>query len=223
MQIDSLIAQLLCSRLCHDLAGPAGAVNTGMELIGEIENPISPENAQTMDFVIDSARRVTDRLAFYRLAFGAGGHGGASRMAFADACRLIENFIDRARVDVCWDCPDGNLTADQIRVLFAMILIALGCLPRGGRLLCGFGMIEDGFGVAMSASGEGARLSDDDRAALDMNVPVDRLSARNVHVRWGALVAANMGGVIEIDGPREGAALAKENAEVRLAVLLNGA
>ncbi|TCS63479.1 histidine phosphotransferase family protein [Varunaivibrio sulfuroxidans] len=222
MQIDDRIAQLLCSRLCHDLAGPAGAVNTGMELIGEAENPISPENAQTMDFVMHSARQVTDRLAFYRLAFGFAGRGGAPRVAVADACRLIESFIDRSRIDVRWDCPDGDLTSDQIRMVFTMILMALGCLPRGGRLLCGFGTIEDGFGVAMTASGEGARLSDDDRAALDMNVPVDRLSARNVHVRWGALVAANMGGAIEIDGPAEGAFLAKENAEVRLAVLLIG-
>ena len=32
-QIDMRVAELLASRLCHDLVGPIGAVNNGMELM----------------------------------------------------------------------------------------------------------------------------------------------------------------------------------------------
>ena len=38
-QIDLRVAELMASRLCHDLVGPIGAVNNGLELM----EPNSPQ------------------------------------------------------------------------------------------------------------------------------------------------------------------------------------
>ena len=81
MTADIFLAQLLCSRLCHDLVGPAGAVNAGLELAedGDLDG-------DALDLVTSSAAEVTRRLAFFRIAFGAAG-GKASAVGTLSGCR----------------------------------------------------------------------------------------------------------------------------------------
>ena len=45
-QIDMQVAELLASRLCHDLVGPIGAVNNGMELLEDEDLGMSEDAIQ---------------------------------------------------------------------------------------------------------------------------------------------------------------------------------
>ncbi|HEX7873983.1 MAG TPA: histidine phosphotransferase, partial [Sphingobium sp.] len=47
-------ARLLCSRLCHDLLNPVGALNNGIELLADETDPAMRE--QCMGLLGDSAR-----------------------------------------------------------------------------------------------------------------------------------------------------------------------
>ena len=82
MSNDLRLAQLLCSRLCHDLVGPAGAVNAGLELAEEGEM-----DGDALELVTSSAAEVTRRLAFFRIAFGAAG-GKASAVGTLSAAAM---------------------------------------------------------------------------------------------------------------------------------------
>jgi len=70
VQIDMRVAELLASRLCHDVVGPVGAVNHGMELL-EDEGAAFGEEA--LRLASTSARHAADLLQYYRLAYGAAG------------------------------------------------------------------------------------------------------------------------------------------------------
>jgi histidine phosphotransferase ChpT len=67
------LAALLCSRVCHDVISPVGAINNGLELLDE-----GGADADAMDLIRTSALNASVRLKFARLAFGASGSVGAS-------------------------------------------------------------------------------------------------------------------------------------------------
>ena len=61
------IAGLLCSKLCHDLISPVGAINNGLEFLKESNSDDFDDGHQ---IIADSAKLAAVRLGYYRLAFG---------------------------------------------------------------------------------------------------------------------------------------------------------
>ena len=68
------LASLLCSRLCHDLLSPVGALNNGIELLADEQDPEMRERC--LELLAESARASANKLKFFRLAFGAAGGFG---------------------------------------------------------------------------------------------------------------------------------------------------
>src|SRR3546814_19254092 len=75
-KIDLRVAELLVSRLCHDLVGPIGAVGNGLELLSDDEFGMAEA---AMKPTTNSARQPSNVLQFFRLAYGmAGARVGAA-------------------------------------------------------------------------------------------------------------------------------------------------
>ena len=69
------LAAMLCSRLCHDLLSPVGALTNGLELLADERDPEMRQRC--FELLEQSAKASADKLKFFRLAFGAaGGFGG---------------------------------------------------------------------------------------------------------------------------------------------------
>lgn len=212
MLVDLKVAQLLCSRLCHDLVGPAGAVNAGLELISDE----GADPAEALALIGLSARQVAARLAFYRTAFGqAGEDNGMAELAAAR--KLAEQFVAGGNVELDWPVDAGydgsaSLTSSAIRLVLNMVLLGLEALPRGGCLSVRFADLADGIGVAMTANGERAGLREDVRRSLESDVSAEDLSARTVQGYFAARLAWRMAAELEVTQGPEG--------EVRLAVVV---
>ncbi|MAN79331.1 MAG: hypothetical protein CMF64_02935 [Magnetovibrio sp.] len=197
MTTDIRLAQLLCSRLCHDLVGPAGAVNAGLELAegGDMDD-------DALDLVTSSAAEVTRRLAFFRIAFGAAG-GKASAvgtLSLNEARELVGEMLAGGKAVLEW--PESSHAPDSLpagvgKVLLLMILLAAECLPRGGPVTVHTAALPEGAGLAVSAKGVGAVLKADLVAALDPDVRETALNARNVHAYFAQVLARAEGGRIE--------------------------
>src|ERR1700726_2917204 len=69
------LAALLCSRVCHDLISPVGAIVNGLEVMDEDKDEETKVFA--LDLIKKSANQASAKLQFCRLAFGAAGSGGA--------------------------------------------------------------------------------------------------------------------------------------------------
>src|SRR3989338_6812275 len=61
-RFDLLLAQLVCSRLCHDLAGLTGAIANGADLVAE--SP-SGADAEALALFGQSARQAKPRIGFF--------------------------------------------------------------------------------------------------------------------------------------------------------------
>ena len=214
MRVDLKVVQLLCSRLCHDLAGSVGAVNAGLELLEEAAAKDGGANGNdALALAARSAKQTARRLAFYRMAFGFGAGrgrvvGGGDAVAGGDqslakARDLAAALLDDGRINLNWP-EDQELAADKllgasgVKLLLNLILLGLDSLPRGGSLGVHFADLSDGVGMAIMASGPGARLKDDYLTVMTRDVPADALTAYNVQAHFTWLLAEDIGAAIEI-------------------------
>ncbi|HMU22649.1 MAG TPA: histidine phosphotransferase, partial [Sphingorhabdus sp.] len=99
------LAALLCSRLCHDLLSPVGAMNNGLELLADEHDP--EMRKRCMDLLAESAKSAADKLKFFRLAFGAAG-GFGSEVDPMEAKAVIEPLVTSdGRTTLHWGVPAG--------------------------------------------------------------------------------------------------------------------
>ena len=207
MSVDIRVAQLLCSRLCHDLVGPSGAVNAGLELMAEMPDSDDDRDGP-MGLIGRSADQMDRRLAFYRRAVGSGGGGnaGPGRLDLHEAKTLAANLMDGGRVSLNWS-PDGKpsdiiydrMAGDGAKILLNLLMLGMESLPRGGTLSVRFAELAGGIATALTAEGTGAVLKDETLSALKDKESVDLLTAHTVQAYFTGALVASLGVKLEID------------------------
>ncbi|MBB5572714.1 MULTISPECIES: histidine phosphotransferase ChpT [Rhizobium] len=123
------LAALLCSRVCHDVISPVGAINNGLELLDE-----GGADADAMELIRTSALNASVRLKFARLAFGASGSVGAS-IDTGEAERAAKDFAAaEKKTEVSWVGPRAIVAKNRVKLLLNLFLVAYGSIPRGGNI-----------------------------------------------------------------------------------------
>ena len=131
-KIESLdLAALLCSRVCHDLISPVGAIVNGLEVM-EDDND-QETKAFAMDLIKKSVRQASAKLQFCRLAFGAAGSAGA-QIDIGDAEKVARGFLEDDKTKIAWNLPRLLLPKNRVKLLLNMLLIAGQSIPRGGQI-----------------------------------------------------------------------------------------
>src|SRR4051812_45493063 len=148
------LASLLCSRLCHDLMSPVGALNNGIELLAEETDPEMREKC--LELLADSARASANKLKFFRLAFGAAGGFGEEVDTHEAEGALEGLFGPERRIELGWVVADDKLPKVAVKVLLNLALIAGDALVRGGRL--DVGAERSGDAVELAVRAEGPRI-----------------------------------------------------------------
>jgi histidine phosphotransferase ChpT len=149
------LAALLCSRVCHDLISPSGAIVNGLEVLEESQDEETRNFA--LDLIKKSARTASARLQFCRMAFGAAG-SPAAQVDLGDAENVARGFVEDEKVKLCWNLSSALLPKNRVKLLLNMILVAAQSIPRGGVVTVeGDGPPEE-MTFKISASGLNARI-----------------------------------------------------------------
>ncbi|KNY35261.1 MULTISPECIES: histidine phosphotransferase ChpT [unclassified Agrobacterium] len=123
------LAALLCSRVCHDVISPVGAINNGLELLDE-----GGTDDDALDLIRTSALNASVRLKFARLAFGASGSAGAS-IDTGEAEKAAQDFAAaEKKAEVSWNGPRAIVPKNRVKLLLNLFLVAYGAIPRGGNV-----------------------------------------------------------------------------------------
>ncbi len=214
MTTDISLSQLLCSRLCHDLVGAAGAINAGIELLNEDPSDI----AAPLGLMETSAAQVTRRLSFFRVAFGSA--GGPDSPVDADNLRgLIEGYLEDKKLDLDWrlldfDGAQPSQVSASGKLLCLLMIVAGDCLPRGGILSVHVAPLEGGIGIAVEGRGTGARIPENVQIALKAEQINAQINARNVHAFFASRLAAEANGSIEIEADDDSVQIASVLARI---------
>jgi len=145
------LASLLCSRLCHDLLSPVGALNNGIELLADEQDPEMRERC--LELLAESARASANKLKFFRLAFGAGG-GFGDEIDTREARGALEGLYGpEKRIELGWMVAGDRLPKGAVKLLLNLAMIAGDALVRGGRLDIGAERSEEAIEMVIRAEG----------------------------------------------------------------------
>jgi histidine phosphotransferase ChpT len=186
------LASLLCSRLCHDLMSPVGALNNGIELMADEQDPEMRERC--LELLADSARATANKLKFFRLAFGAGGGFGDAIDAGEARLALEGIFGPERRVELGWMVADGKLSKGAMKLLLNLALIAGDALVRGGRLDVGAESTAQGLEIAIRGEGTHVVLDPGLRQVLTNGVTESGEIEPRAAGAWLAYALAREGG-----------------------------
>lgn len=177
------LAALLCSRVCHDVISPVGAIANGLELMDDPETDAELK-ATALDMVRSSAKTATAKLKFCRIAFGAAGSAGAL-IDLTEAGEVAKAFVGEEKVKLDWQAPRENRPKQEVKLLLNMLLIALAGIPRGGVVT----VSAEGENLTVRAKGERAKINEAMAAALAGTTDLTTLDARLVQPYYARILA----------------------------------
>lgn len=146
------LAALLCSRLCHDIISPVGAINNGLELLDE-----GGADEEALRLVRNSARTASSRLKFARIAFGAAGSAGMV-IDTGDAEAVAAAYLADEKPELVWNGARALLPKNKVKLLLNMILIAHAAIPKGGKITVTLTDLETEPKFSLSAAGPMMRV-----------------------------------------------------------------
>lgn len=194
------LASLLCSRLCHDLLSPVGALTNGLELLAEEKDPAMRQRC--FDLLEQSARISADKLKFFRLAFGAAG-GFGEMVPVSEARVLVDALVgNNARITANWALASDALPKPAIKTLLNLALIGIDALVRGGTLDIGAELRadEEAGGVSeIVIRAAGPRIAFDEAIgrALDGRLEEAELSSKTAPAFMLQQLAETLGGGLQ--------------------------
>jgi histidine phosphotransferase ChpT len=150
------LAALLCSRVCHDVIGPVGAIINGLEMLDEEQD--AEMRGFALELIKKSAGQASARLQFCRLAFGAAGSGGVSTDT-SDAATVARGLFGGERTELEWDVPPLRVPRNNVKLILNLCLIAATAIPRGGVIEVMLSGAEETAWITVTAKGTNAKLA----------------------------------------------------------------
>ena len=189
------LASLLCSRLCHDLLSPVGALSNGIELLRDERDPEMRQRC--MELLEQSARISADKLKFFRLAFGAAG-GFGDRVPAEEPRELVRALVENnGRIALEWAVGEEELPKPAVKVLLNLAAIGIDALPRGGQLDIGAERRHGAAEIAVRAAGEKVAFDETIGAALEGTLAPEQLSGRTAPAYMIRRIAEAAGGELQ--------------------------
>lgn len=198
--LDALdLSALLCSRVCHDVISPVGAIVNGLEVLED------EDSAEMRDFALDlirkSARQASARLQFARIAFGAAGSAGAS-IDLADAENVSRGMFGDEKTQLSWSAPRALFPKNKVKLLLNLVVIAVTAIPRGGVIDVAVTGEAEAPVFVLTAKGAYARIPPHVEALIAGTPASGTVDAHAIQPFYAGLVAraAEMGVRFSIEG-----------------------
>ncbi|AKH42511.1 histidine phosphotransferase ChpT [Altererythrobacter atlanticus] len=189
------LAALLCSRLCHDMLSPIGALNNGLELLSAETDP--EMRKRCLELLEQSAQISADKLKFFRLAYGAAG-GFGEAVPVEEPRLLIEGLVaGNERLKLEWAVAEETLAKPVVKVLLNLAAIGIDTLIRGGTLAIGAEKRDGATEIAIRAAGPRIAFDANIGKALDGLLDEADLSGRTAPAHLIRLLAAECGGGVQ--------------------------
>jgi histidine phosphotransferase ChpT len=193
------LAALMCSRVCHDVISPVGAIVNGLEVMDLEKDAAMREDA--LRLVRESAGRASSRLQFARLAFGAGGSAGAA-IDLSAAHTVARTYFEDEKAELVWEAPRLLLPKNKVKLLLNLLLLAGPAIPRGGTIKVTVEGGEAASTMIVTATGPNARIPPHVTELLAGQSATGSVDAHAIQPFYTGLIAkaADMQIAVDIEG-----------------------
>ena len=189
---DLRISALLCTRLCHDLIGPAGAVVNGIELLSD--SPGNVDN-EVLELIRHSASETTRRLKYFRVALGI----PADDLSLAATRAIADDYFATSKIALEWSdsIMETPTPTRLVPIILNLVLCGAESLPRGGRIAIDGAPVGGGFRLLIEAAGATIKADDNALLSLSGNRDLSTLDARGLAPYMAARLVSAAGGKID--------------------------
>lgn len=164
------LAGLIVARVCHDLAGPAGALANGAELIADEPDPAI--RAEFIAMIADGAARMGARLRFVRLAYG--GLTDGPPVSADEARGTLAGLLSAdGRLALEWRVARDTLPRDEARLLLVLAMLVADATEGRATLV----VENDAAGVRDARAVDSAAIATLLEAGETSNAVPSRLAA----------------------------------------------
>ena len=189
------LASLLCSRLCHDMLSPVGAMSNGLELL--VEENDEQMRARCIELLQQSAKISTDKLKFFRLAFGAAG-GFGDAVPVSEAHDLVAGLVsNNERIALDWQVSAETLPKPAVKTLLNLTLFAYDALVRGGTLQVAVEEAGGASEIVVRASGDKVVFDENIGRAMEGVIPDYGLTPKTAPAAMIHEIATQTGGTLQ--------------------------
>lgn len=191
---DIRFAEMLTTKFCHDIAGPVGAVNNGVEFLADDD----PEmQAQAIKLIANSSSEAMVRLQFYRQAYGV--NTSDSSVNIGDARKIAVDYFGQAKANLHWpeeysEVSGLALTSMQRKIILNLFIVAIAVLPRGGDVEFSIGESD----IQVAAKGPAIKFSEIEADFLNGKKTVEDIDSRTVQLYYTYCMIESLGKKFDI-------------------------
>jgi histidine phosphotransferase ChpT len=190
------LASLACSRVCHDVISPVGAIINGLEVLEEEKDDEMRQIA--LDLIKKSAAAASARLQFCRLAYGAAGSAGAL-IDTSDAEAVTRGLIGDERTTLVWNAARQMAPKNKVKLLLNLCVLAFSAIPRGGVVTVEVQGEGDAIEAKIEAKGVNARLAKGAAALIAGQPENGVVDAHSIQPFFAGVVARTCGMKVSVD------------------------
>ena len=197
MDIHLRALELACSKLCHDVISPIGAVNNGLELLEEEQDAALREEAAGL--AQRSAKRASILLQVYRSAFGNAGN--QQTFGPREAVALAQEFLQSSKAQLnAGDLPEASSVPPGYgKLTLNLIIMGADALPRGGTIKLQVRSPQLGTGsIELDCAGQQIAWSEEFGRAINRKLQPEELTAHNILPYVSATFAQRLGMTLSI-------------------------
>ncbi len=191
---DVEFSALLCSRLCHDLISPVGAIANGLEILEDEDDEMM--RLEVMKLLAQSAEVTSARLKFYRLSFGSAG-GFGEKVPLGEAESAIKGLYAAGNINLSWQSDLGGMDKDAMKIMLNMVLLAGESLIRGGNMLIEIRDRTPQISVTVTIQGDKVVFQDSIRNVLTGDIAGSTIEAKSAPAFLAAAAAQKLGSEIQ--------------------------
>ena len=193
------LAALLCSRVCHDVISPVGAIVNGLEVLEDEKD----ESMRTfaLDLIKKSSKQASARLQFARIAFGAAGSAGSS-IDTGDAEQVARSFLQDDKNTLSWSAQRVLMPKNKVKLLLNLLVLSVSAIPRGGNIAVKVEGSAEAPTFLIEAKGLNARIPTHSEDLLAGRTESGTVDAHGIQVFYTGLIAraAHMSVGLKLEG-----------------------
>lgn len=194
------LSEFIVSRLCHDMAGPVGAVNNGVELL---KDPNPTYHSESVDLIEISAKEAVARLLYFRHAYGNNkSQNGISLGMVKD---LVQNYFINKNIKFSWPEAHGDsesmqpISNDIVKLVLNLVLIVAGSLIHGGNISIKIKTQKNNQAVKVRGEGKNVKLHDHISSVLTGELKEITTDSKNSQAYLTRMLAKKINGTLKTD------------------------
>ncbi len=194
--------ELLCAKFCHDLSGPVGAINNGIDFL-ESDNEIMREKAT--ELVKLSSNQAVNRLAFFRQAYGSVGVEG--EVNITQLRQFVGKFIQDSKIRVEYDGSMSDFVVSNLfaKTLLNLLIITSNLILLNGEINFSFLVSGEKRKVVINANAPAVKI-DEELIKILSNTNSDSevlMTTRNVQHYYTRFLIDALGAKLSIDNNKK--------------------